>query len=342
MSSITPLAPKSPTFNWRAHLRVHPAAELFPLMAETDSTAFKELAADIKKHGRLLEAITLWRRTQNDDWQLLDGRNRLDAMALAGMLEVNVHGRLCHAGHADKDWTIYTSYRSGGDPFALALSFNVHRRHLTNEVKNRLIAKLIKANPKKSNRRIAEQVKASHPYVGKIRTRLEKAGDVETVSTSIDTKGRKQPAKRKDKVEKKPNSIVKSDSVKKVVCTPGTQSPLIIASPAPIETAINVAPEAKPVGATDAAGASGLGSTIEREWREAARAFEILTSHTPAQVATAISPEDVPLITEVANYFAELKAKLATRPAGNGEALAGSDCSIPDDLSISHCLQRGA
>src|SRR5262249_13119412 len=34
----------------------------------------------------------------------------------------------------------------------------------------------------------------SHPHVAKVRKKLEQAGDVETVTTSIDTKGRKQPA----------------------------------------------------------------------------------------------------------------------------------------------------
>jgi predicted RNase H-like nuclease (RuvC/YqgF family) len=36
----------------------------------------------------------------------------------------------------------------------------------------------------------------AHPHVAKVRKRAEKAGDVETVTTSIDTKGRKQPAKK--------------------------------------------------------------------------------------------------------------------------------------------------
>ena len=40
-------------------------------------------------------------------------------------------------------------------------------------------------------------VGASHPHVGKVRAQAENTGDVETITTSIDTKGRKQPAKRK-------------------------------------------------------------------------------------------------------------------------------------------------
>jgi hypothetical protein len=35
-------------FDWRQHLKIHPAADLFPLMSESE---LKELAEDIKKNG---------------------------------------------------------------------------------------------------------------------------------------------------------------------------------------------------------------------------------------------------------------------------------------------------
>jgi hypothetical protein len=57
--------------------------------------------------------------------------------------------------------------------------------------------KLLKLHPEKSNRQIAKAVSVSHPHVGKVRAEAEQAGDVETVSTSVDTKGRNQPVKRK-------------------------------------------------------------------------------------------------------------------------------------------------
>jgi hypothetical protein len=130
--------------------------------------------------------------------------------------------------------------------------------------------------------------------------------------------GRKQPAKRKGKAGKKLNSI--------------------IAPPMPIEAAIN----AEPFGATDTSACATLGSAIEREWHVAERALETLSAHTVAQVAKVIPPGKAALVTAFADFFAELKAQLTTRLAGNGEApVAGSDYSIPDDLSIPHCLQRG-
>jgi hypothetical protein len=218
-SSIPVTAP----LNWRKHLPIHPAAELFPPMSEAE---LKELAEDIKNNG-LQTPIVIWetysgsatRQSQRrrhhlepEKYQeLIDGRNRLDALALLGLLDVDDNGDLCLNKWWDKkqhEWVasdrygappLATNELDSGDPYAIALSFNVHRRHLTGEQKRELIAKLIKTNPEKSNRQIADQVKASHPHVAKVRAELEKTGDVETVSTSIDTKGRKQPAKRKAK-----------------------------------------------------------------------------------------------------------------------------------------------
>jgi predicted ArsR family transcriptional regulator len=66
-------------------------------------------------------------------------------------------------------------------------------RHLTTQQKREVIAKLLKANPEKSNRQIAGEVKVSHPTVAAVRADLETKGDVEKISTSLDKKGRRQP-----------------------------------------------------------------------------------------------------------------------------------------------------
>jgi hypothetical protein len=123
------------------------------------------------------------------------------------------------------------------------------------------------------------------------------------------------------------------------------KSDSIIASPAPIKAAINVEPETEPALAAKLPSEAGgtLDSIIEREWLEAERALEALASHSPARAADVISPSKISLIAETAAWLMDLKTELMARAAGNGEApVAGSDCSIPDDLSIPHCLQRGA
>jgi hypothetical protein len=83
-----------------------------------------------------------------------------------------------------------------------------------------------------------------------------------------------------------------------------------------------------------------LGSAIKRDWCEAERVFEALTSHTPEQVAKAIPPSKVPLIIEIADFFTLLVLQLTAPPARNGGAPIAWD-SIPDDLNIPHCLRRG-
>jgi hypothetical protein len=62
-----------------------------------------------------------------------------------------------------------------------------------------LIAKLIKATPEKSDRQIAETVKASPTTVGTVRAKMEAKGDVSKLDTRADSKGRQQPVKRKPK-----------------------------------------------------------------------------------------------------------------------------------------------
>jgi hypothetical protein len=184
--------------SWRDVLPVHPAAEMFPPMA-TDE--LREPGEDIKRSG--LTAPIVFSGSGPCDRQLLDGRNRLDAMEAVGLRVLDEEGQLT-CGREDVSFFLADGspaivYVGDIDPYAYVLSANLHRRHLTAEQKRDLIAKLIQAQPERSNRQIAEQVKASHPHVAKVRAEMEAAGDVETVTTSIDTKGRKQPAKKKAK-----------------------------------------------------------------------------------------------------------------------------------------------
>ena len=310
-------------FNWRTHLRVHPAAELFPLMSELE---LKELAGDIKARGCLVEAITLWRQNENDDWKLLDGRNRLDAMAIAGMLEVNVHGRPCHVGHADTNFTVYTTYRSGGNPYAIALSLNVHRRHLNAEQKRELIANVLKLNPKKSNRHIAEQVKDDHKKVGDVRSKLEATGAIPQLKKTEGKDGKARPAKAKKK---------KSVPISAPAAEPE-------AKPASASAEVSLEQRRAEYAALDLNGggaAAELGAAIERDWHEAEPVLEALTRHTPAQAAKVIPVSRVSLITEIVNWLIDVKDQLTTHPAGNGEAPV-ADPPIPDDDDIPDCLRR--
>jgi hypothetical protein len=174
------LSPAARAADSRNSLQFHPLADIFPLM---EGEEFDALVADIKANG-LHERIIL------HEGMILDGRNRYRALLAAGLDPAN-------ANTLTIDGAKYVD-----DPVAFVISANIHRRHLTAGQKRDLIKKLIKAAPEKSNRQIAKATKVSHPHVAKVRAEMEEAGDVETVSTSIDTKGRKQPVKTAERRRK--------------------------------------------------------------------------------------------------------------------------------------------
>jgi hypothetical protein len=183
-----------PTPSWRDVLPIHPACKLFPPMSPDELQALGE---DIQKNG-LTSSIALWRADPAAQLQLIDGRNRLDAIEL-------VIGRPVLVSELGVEIETDSIRWYGGpiiiieppaDPYAYVVSANIHRRQLTPKQKDDLIAKLLKAAPEKSDRQIARTVKASPTYVGKVRAEKEATGDVSTVDTRTDTRGRQQPAHR--------------------------------------------------------------------------------------------------------------------------------------------------
>jgi hypothetical protein len=187
------------SFDWRAHLAVHPAAELFPPLSEAE---LRELAEDIRANGLRTSIVTC------GGGELIDGRNRLDALALAGLLYAT-------DGHLHlKTWTgtrwaelsgdkIDFQHVHGADPYAIALSFNVHRRHLTAEQKRELVAKLVTAKPELSDRQLGKLAASSKNTVAAVRTELEARGQIDHVEKREDSKGRKQPARKSKPVNPK-------------------------------------------------------------------------------------------------------------------------------------------
>jgi ParB-like chromosome segregation protein Spo0J len=161
-----------------SELRFHPLADIFPLM---EGEAFDELVADIKANG-LVDPIVIF------DDMILDGRNRYRACQAAS---VTPTFRLAVQSPEEKPNLARPLIT---DPLAYVISANIRRRHLTAEQKRDLIARLLTADPSKSDRQIAKTVKASPTFVGKVRAEGEATGDVSTVDTRTDTKGRQQPA----------------------------------------------------------------------------------------------------------------------------------------------------
>jgi hypothetical protein len=101
--------------SWRDQVKIHPAADLFPMMPKAD---LRMLADDIKVNGLRLPIVYFVTRAGNH--LLLDGRNRLDALELVG-LRTDTEGKIIQEGEVD--------------PYAYVISANLQRRHLTTEQK---------------------------------------------------------------------------------------------------------------------------------------------------------------------------------------------------------------
>jgi len=127
--------------SWRDVIAVHPAADLFPMMSESE---LRELGEDIKKNGMRIPITFLG--LGGDVAALLDGRNRLDAMELAG-IDIFTDDKFSKQVR----WNIWLPEKQI-DPYDYVLSANVHRRHLTTQQKRELVAKVIKAKPELSDR----------------------------------------------------------------------------------------------------------------------------------------------------------------------------------------------
>ena len=204
---------------------VHPAADLLPMMSDDE---IAELAEDIKANG-LMTQLIVWedntKQTELSDdvdypLYLLDGRNRLAALKLLGITDPNdaKRGRLLIARSGTyvtvtaRDLT--STLTRGGlskpkstpgvNPVMFVLSANVKRRHLTPAQKRTVIAEVLKADPKLSDRTVAKGVGVDHKTAGKVREGLEGRGEIPHVDKRTDSAGREQPVKPKPKANPKP------------------------------------------------------------------------------------------------------------------------------------------
>jgi hypothetical protein len=206
---------------WRDNLKIHPAADLFPLLKDTDPAALQALADDIRTNG-LQRGIVFY--GTGAKVKLLDGRNRLDAMELAGILKLDK----CPDGHpvsfahtviAAGHGVVVDGKFKKVDPFDYVISVNAHRRHLTAKDKADLIVKVLAAKPEMSNRAVAKAVKVDHHKVAKVRSEGEHVGKIPHVEKHTDSKGRQQPARKSGTPAKR------LDELPDLVMPPPTKDP---------------------------------------------------------------------------------------------------------------------
>jgi hypothetical protein len=168
----------------------HPLADIFPLM---EGDEFDALVADIKANG-LREKIDQY------EGKIVEGRNRYRALQRLGIdptADPTKYFRKALYVHTAGGEIAPHEQSNDERVRAYIISKNIHRRHLTAEQRRALIAKLIKAQPEKSDRQVAKTAKVDHKTVAGVRSEIEGRGEIPHVETRTDTRGRKQPAKKK-------------------------------------------------------------------------------------------------------------------------------------------------
>ena len=170
---------------WRNVLPIHPAAERIPEATDGEK---RSLAGDLGQRGQQMQVLLV--RVAGGGPQLLDGRTRLDLLEGLGTEVVDAAGNVL-VPHDIID------VASDAEAEARSLSLNLHRRHLTPEQKRELIAQALKEKPEASDRAIGKQIGADHKTVAAVRRVEEGRGEIPHVKARTDTKGRKQPAKKK-------------------------------------------------------------------------------------------------------------------------------------------------
>ena len=115
---------------------IHPTAAIFPMMP---NEALDELAADIKQHGLRDPIVMLQDR-------VIDGRNRLEG---------------CHRAGVEPTFTEWTGT---GSVVAWILSVNLHRRHLSDQQRAMLAARVAQELAAEAKERSARNLcKMSNP-----------------------------------------------------------------------------------------------------------------------------------------------------------------------------------
>jgi ParB-like chromosome segregation protein Spo0J len=159
-------------------LEPHPFSLILPSMTKEEG---ENLVADIRANG-LLQPIVLYQG------KILDGNNRWQVLQI---LKTAVGSFVEFVG-------------TDAQAQAYVISANIHRRHLSSDQRREIIATLLKADPTKSDRQIADTAKASHHTVSDVRSELETTGQVAQLdkTTGADGKARKRKAKAGAKAKK--------------------------------------------------------------------------------------------------------------------------------------------
>ncbi len=154
--------------------------ERWQLLPALSGDEYEALKADIAAHGVLVPVEV------DERGDLLDGHHRVRAWTelRAEGVKLADYPRVVRGGLSD------------AEKRQIVRALNLARRHLSADQRRALIADAIRDDPTASDRRVAVALGVTHPTVAAVRSELEEAGDVESLSTRVDSLGRTQPARR--------------------------------------------------------------------------------------------------------------------------------------------------
>ena len=177
---------------WREAFHIHPDCLKLPPAAPGEVAA---LASDIARQGVLMPVQFLIPDYNHpNDAELLDGRNRLDALQQLGCQFAWIAGKGPHL--RDPDGAVAElpfELKSAAEiPFPLehVVSLNVVRRHWTTAQKRAVIAELLKDMPERSDRETARLLGVDNKTVGAVRAHLEALGDLLHLDETVGRDGR--------------------------------------------------------------------------------------------------------------------------------------------------------
>jgi ParB-like chromosome segregation protein Spo0J len=149
-----------------------PFADVMPPLTPQDRS---ELKADIEANGITYPVIV------SDTDEGIDGLNRFEIAVELGLPVVPIKVLEGLSPERKRE---------------MAEDLNTHRRHLSREQKQDLIARRLKDDPTRSDNAIAKESGVSDKTVGKMRKKLQTRSEIPNSESRVDTSGRKQRAKK--------------------------------------------------------------------------------------------------------------------------------------------------
>lgn len=146
----------------------HEFGKIVPAMTPSEFDGLKE---DIRNNGLATPGLSF-------EDQLLDGWHRF---LIANELDI------------DFPTTEFVGTREQAR--RRVISLNIHRRHLTQEQRREVIAKVLVAEPGRANRDIAAELKVDDKLVGRVRAKLEATASLPQLDRTTGRDGKERPAR---------------------------------------------------------------------------------------------------------------------------------------------------